>query len=52
MKVGIKKSGNKSTVKFVPSNISNLLNNVRPNPSPKKGSQNPPHFHIKIKEKT
>jgi hypothetical protein len=45
--IKVQNSGTKNTIKVTPSNIGNRLNNIRPNPSPQKGTQNPPHYHIK-----
>jgi len=45
----IKKSGTKLTVKIT-ATITNILSSVRPASqiSPQKGTQNPPHIHVKV----
>jgi predicted DNA-binding antitoxin AbrB/MazE fold protein len=47
IKVQVKDSGTKHTIKIVPSSTTSALSSIRKDTSPQKGTQNPQHWHIK-----
>jgi len=54
MKIENKKSGDKHTLKITPEHIREipiLMRIFKRPPDPERGSRNPVHWHVKIKEK-